>query len=217
MPSRRAILPVLILAGCATAAGHGNPGQDASNQQHDAPGGGDGPPHIPDSPAGGCAMPFTGALATWTLTGAAGTQATTAASTTAQGVTAGAIARSAGLVATAGTNSINSSNWPAAATLDSTRYYTFSLTPPSGCAMDLTQLAIDLHKSNSGPAMAAIATSDDAFTQTTSVGPDVASTPALAVTGSTASVEIRVYGFAAGNPLGTLRVQNTLSVTGSLH
>jgi hypothetical protein len=200
------------------AQGHGNPGQDASNhEQQDAPIGGDGPPHIPDTPSGGCTMAFTGVLATWTFVGAAGTQASTAAATMAPGITAGAISRSQGLVATGGTGSINSNNWPLVTTLDPNRYYTFSVAPPSGCMMDLTQLAIDLKSSMTGPTMGAIATSDDAFTQTTSVGPNVASTPSLAVTGSTASVELRVYGYAAGMTPGTMRVQNTLSVTGALH
>jgi hypothetical protein len=134
----------------------------------------------------------------------------------APGVTAGAISRSQALVAVSGSGSINSNNWPPTVTLDSTRYYTFSVAPPSGCAMDLTQLAIDLKSSASGPTMGVIASSDDAFTQSTSVATNAASTPSLAVTGSTASVELRIYGYAASMTAGTMRVQNTLSVTGAL-
>src|SRR5256885_14545683 len=66
---------------------------DANAPMHDAPSS----IHSPDAPpASGCAQAFTGVLATWSLTGAAGNQASSAASSTATGVTAGALTRSAG-------------------------------------------------------------------------------------------------------------------------
>src|SRR4051812_12191031 len=71
----------------------------------------------------GCA--FSGALATWTFTTEAGSQASTAASSTSHGVTASGVQRSTGLTAVSGQNSINSSGWPTAATVDTTKYYTF--------------------------------------------------------------------------------------------
>jgi hypothetical protein len=217
--------PVLALAACATAAGHTEHADARAHVFEDAPdNNNDGPPVIdappdapPDAPSGSCAMPFSGVLATWTFTGAAGNQATTAAASTAPGVTAGGISRSTGLNAVSGAGSINSSGWPTATALNPNFYYTFSVTPPAGCAMDLTQLAIDAKASSSGPAMSSVATNADSFAATTAVSTTAPSTPALAVSSSTASVEIRVYGFHAGSASGTFRVQNTLTVTGALH
>jgi hypothetical protein len=41
--------------------------------------------------------------------------------------------------------------------------------------------------------------------------------PTLTVSSTSGSVEIRIYGFSASSTSGTMRLQNTLSVTGSLH
>ena len=103
-----------------------------------------------------------------------------------------------------------------AATLDVTKYYTFSITPPSGCAMTLTSAAVDAKSSGTGPTMAAIATSADTYTATAAVSTTAASTPALTVVGATGAIEIRIYGYAASATGGTMRLQTTLSVSGSL-
>jgi hypothetical protein len=222
MSFRPCVLVITALAACATASSQ-QPGgtTDAPPGHSDAPGGGDGlPPHIDaaiDAPPGSCQTPFTGALATWSFTGESGSQAQTAATAMATGVTAGPVSRSSALTVASGVGSINSSNWPTAAALDSTKYYTFSVTPPTGCSMDLTKLSIDAKSSGTGPTMAVVATSNDSYGATAAVSTTAASMPALTVTGATGAIEIRVFGFAASGTGGTMRIQNTLTVTGSLH
>ena len=139
------------------------------------------------------------------------------AASTATGVTAGTLTRAAALTAQSGAGSINGSNWPTAAALDTTKYFAFTLTAPTGCSgMTLTSIAIDLKASGTGPANGAIATSKDTFATTTPVGTSAPSTPTVSAT-ATGQLEIRVYGYAAGGTGGTLRVQNTLTVNGTIH
>jgi hypothetical protein len=209
--------------GCAAATGRDTPsgsidapssgGSDASTNQNRP----DAPVRI-DAPqvTGSCSTPFSGVLATWDFTGAAGNQASTSASQSATGVSAGDAARSASLTAMTGANSINSSGWATGASPDPTKFYTFGLQPPSGCSMTLTSLAIDTKASATGPSSASVATSDDGFTQSSDVNPNAATAPALSVNASTAIVELRVYGYGASSASGTFRIQNTLTVTGSL-
>jgi len=222
MLSRSCVLGLTALAACATASSSQQQGTaDAPSGHSDGPGGGDGlPPHIDaaiDAPPGSCATPFTGALATWSFTGESGSQAQTAATAMATGVTAGPVSRSSALTVASGVGSINSSGWATTATLDSTKYYTFSVTPPSGCSMDLTKLSIDAKSSGTGPTMAVVATSADSYGQTAAVSTTAASMPTLTVTGATGAIEIRVFGFSASGTGGTMRIQTTLSVTGSVH
>jgi hypothetical protein len=219
---------VVMLAGCASASmqsGDASHGVDASHDDADidAPAGHadaavDAAPH-PDGPSGSCASAMTGTLAVWSFTSEAGNQTQTAASMTATGVTAGAVSRSTGLVATSGSMSINSSMWSQSATNDGTTYYTFSVTPPAGCTMDLTQLAVDTKASSTGAHSAAVGTSADAFAATTAVSATTTATvtnAALSVSGATGAIELRVFGWAATATGGTFRIENTLTLTGTL-
>jgi hypothetical protein len=199
------LLPVALCAGCATAIAPdptGGPGPGSPDAQG-------------SSPTGGCS--FSGTLATWSFAGQPGTESSIAPTSTAGGATASDVTRAATLTATSGTDSLNSSGWPTSAQVATSKYYALSLTPPSGCTLDLGSIAIDAKSSSTGPAHAAVATSADGFAQTTTVSTSGASTPALSVTGMSAPVEIRIYGFAAAGTPGTMRLQNTLTVTGSLH
>jgi hypothetical protein len=173
---------------------------------------------MPDAPpSSSCAQPFTGVLATWTLTGQAGNQASTPATSTATGVTAGALARSAGLTAVSGANSINASGWPTTSTADTTKYFTLTVTPPSGCSLAISSAAIDVAHSGTGPATGALATSADSYAQQLSISTSTATTPSLVVSGGTTQLEIRIYGYMASSASGTMRLQNTVTLTGSLH
>jgi hypothetical protein len=165
-------------------------------------------------PTSGCA--FAGVLATWTFTNEAGNQASTAVGSSATGVTATAVQRSAGLTPVSGANSINSSSWPTAATPDLTKYYTFSVTPPAGCMLAITTLAIDAKASGTGPAMASAGTSVDAFAQKTTLSTSAPGTITLNTTPTTNAVEVRVFGYSAGAAGGTLRLQTTLTIDGSI-
>ncbi len=168
------------------------------------------------SGSGTCTMRFSGVLATWDLTAQPGSQTSTPSTSSAPGVVAGELARAPSLTASAGTGSINSTNWPTSSQLDPTKFYTFSVTPPSGCALSLSSLAIDVTASGTGPTSAAVATSGDAFAQTTPVSTSAPSTPSLAVTVAHGALELRVYGFGASATGGTMRVQNMLAVSGAL-
>ena len=76
-------------------------------------------------------------------------------------------------------------------------------------------MAIDVSASATGPANASVGTSADTFTHAVQISTSAPSTPALTVS-ATGALEVRIYGFAASATTGTMRVQNMLSVTGSL-
>lgn len=162
-------------------------------------------------------MAFTGVLASWDLSSAAGSQVSSAAASSAAGVTAGVLTRAPLLTATSGTGSINSSNWATAAQPDPTKYYTFSITPPAGCTLSVSALAIDVLASGTGPASASVGTSVDAFAQNIPVSTATPSTPLLTVNGAHGALELRVFGYSASAATGTMRIENTLSITGALH
>ena len=211
----RRVLLLTLLGGCATARQESHDDSDASEI--------DAAVQTPDAAratadaattTGTCA--FTGVLATYSFTGATGNQAQTPVTSTATGVVAGAITRAPTLTAVSGATSINSSNWPTAAQPDATKYYSFTLTPPSGCKLSITSAAIDAKASSTGPAMASLATGTDSYAAQVAVAPSAPSSPALAVTDAAGAVEIRIYGYGASSTGGTFRIQNTLTVTGSL-
>lgn len=205
---------VVALTGCATATQSIG---DAPRATSDGPSGTtDGPAATHDAPAGSCATPTSGMIAAWSFIGEPGTQTMTAASAMAAGITADPVSRSAGLAGLAGMNSINASNWPAAPALDVTKYFTFAVTPPGGCVLDLTSLAIDTKTSTSGPSSAVVATSADGFGQTAAVPLNTPGTTSLLVTGAAGMVEVRVFGYAASSTAGSLRIQNTLTLNGTL-
>jgi len=157
----------------------------------------------------------TGTLVSYDFTGQPGNQTSTAATSKMGGITAGAITRST-VTATSGADSINASDWSTSG-VDMSRYYTFTLTPSGGCALDVTSISIDTKASTTGPTSASIATSEDNFATTTSFTPGSATKVSLSVTGATKAVEVRVYGFSASGTTGTWRVENTLTATGALH
>jgi hypothetical protein len=168
-----------------------------------------------DSGGGGCT--FTGVLATYDFTGQPGNQASTPATSSQTNVTAGAVSRAAALTATAGVDSINSSGWGTTANVDTTRYYTFSITPKGSCTLDVTSLSMTTQASGTGPTKGSVATSDDAFAAKTSFTPGAAAQPSLSVNGATGAIEVRVYGFGASGAGGTMRITTTLTVSGALH
>jgi hypothetical protein len=212
MAPRHTGLLTMWLAACATAAeppGGSGAGEDASIDATTSTGSADGA--MP-----GCAQAFAGTLATWDFTTEPGNQPSTAVKMTATGVTAGPIQRAPTLTTVAGANSINSSNWSTAAQPDTSKYYAFTITPPSGCTLSIATLALDAKASPTGPAMAAVATSINAFTQPVAISTAVPSTPSLATAAQSSMIEVRVFGFGAMATNGTLRLQGTLSIMGSL-
>ncbi len=169
-----------------------------------------------DTPASTCTMAFTGPLATWSMVGEPGSQTQTAAFMSAPGVVATSIVRAAPLIVADGIGSINASNWSTDPSPDLTKYFTISLTPPTGCALAVNSVAIDAKSSTTGPLSAALATSADTFSATSPVSTAMPSTVTLMVTDKTGPLEIRIYGYSAAAMGGTLRVQNMLTVSGTL-
>jgi hypothetical protein len=166
--------------------------------------------------SGACTMPFTGELGKWVFTGASGSQPSTASTTNAPGVVAGRITRSPAVMPTAGADSINATNWPTSGQLDPASYFTLSLSAPAGCAISVTAMSIDVLSSGTGPASASIASSADNFAATTSIGTASPSSPTLTASSASGTLELRIFGFAAAATTGTMRVQNTMSITGAV-
>ena len=138
------------------------------------------------------------------------------ATSSAAGVAAGRFGRSSALSSYSGSGSINSTNWSTTSQLDATKYYTVTIAPPSGCALSITSISVDAKASSSGPSSAVIGTSLDNFSQKGIVSTSVPSTPTMSVSNATNSVEVRIYAYSATSSSGTLRVQNTFTVSGSL-
>jgi hypothetical protein len=170
------------------------------------------------SGSGTCSSPFSGVIATWDFTSASGSQTTTSSSNAANGVIAGDIGRSSQLVASTGSGSINSSNWSTSSSDDQSTYYTLSVTPPSGCSLSLSSMSIEAKASGTGPSSVEVGTSDDSFGSTSSITTaGSTSTPALSVNGASDAVEVRVFGYGASGSNGTLRLSETLTLTGSIN
>ncbi len=160
---------------------------------------------------------YSGTLATFDLSSQSGSETTAPATSSATGVTASALSRAAALTATSGSGSINSSNWPTAASADATRYYSFSVTPASGCALSLSTLAIGTHASSTGPANGDVATSGDAFgTHFGTFSGTATTNVSFSAVGGSSAIEIRVYGYGASSTAGTWRIENTMTLSGSI-
>lgn len=171
----------------------------------------------PDSPGPTEGCSFTGKLVTFDLSTIGGSSDLTPRSH-APGLTVTPLTR-VGVTAVSSSGAMNASSWPTG-DADSSKHYTFSVRPPSGCALTLASLAIDLRASNTGPEMAAVGTSADsyatleAFPVSTAGGTKVV--PLSGIHSVEDALEIHVYGFAASSSAGTLRIQNELTLIGSL-
>ncbi len=60
-------------------------------------------------------------------------------------------------------------------------------------------------------------TSADGFVFPENVSTSMPSTPALTVSDAGSAVELRIFGFFAATGSGTLRLQDTLTLSGTLH
>jgi hypothetical protein len=158
----------------------------------------------------------SGGLVTFDLTAQPGNEVS-APATSAVGVIGGGLSRAAALTAELGSGSINSTGWTTGATASASDYYTFTVTPGAGCTVTLTSIAIDAKASSTGPAKGNVATSADAFgTHTASFAGTSTPTVTLTGVGGTGAIELRVYGFGAKDSTGTFRIENTLTLSGSI-
>jgi hypothetical protein len=158
----------------------------------------------------------SGGLVTFDLTAQPGNEVS-APATSSTGLTSSALSRAAALTPELGSGSINSTGWTTSGTADPSDYYTFTVTPGSGCTVTLTSVAIDVQASSTGPSKGDVATSADAFaTHTASFAGTSTPTVTLTGVGGTGAIELRVYGYGAQDPTGTFRIQNTLTLSGSI-
>jgi hypothetical protein len=171
-------------------------------------------------------------ITTYDFTNALGNQASTTASLVAGNMTADPISRGPGLSLSAGADSISAGNWTTAGTIDLSDYYTFTLTPATGFGLDLNTIEFSDRRSATAPLNMAIRSSLDAFAgdiTTLTLANDTSFhrqiiTLGPAFDGITSAVEFRLYGYNAGNSLGTLRIggdgsvgtPNNLIVTGAV-
>lgn len=167
-------------------------------------------------PGGHCTMGGGGQIALWDLSGSPGDQASNPAAMTLAGVAAQPLTRSATLMATAGTSSINSSNWPTSGQADPASYYTLSLAAPSGCSLQLSGIMVDVKSSSSGPTSGSLATSEDGFSQQLPVSTTTPANVSISVTAMSGMLELRIYGFAAQASTGTMRIENQLVIMGTV-
>ena len=194
------------------------PGNDASVPDSGTPDTNP-PPPPPDANPTACATHgYSGPLATFSLGSQPGSETSASVTSTGGGVTASALSRSSGLTSVSGAGSINSSGWSTNSSADPSLYYTLSITPGSNCTVTVTTVAYDLKASTTGPSKADLATSADNFA---SHGASFAATGTgnAAVSSATSSgpLEIRVYGYGASSSSGTLRIENSLVVNGTIN
>ena len=172
------------------------------------------------SPAGDGGCPGHGtseALLTFDLSSLSGITTSVMPTTTVAGVTGGALSRSAALTAVSASGGFNSSGWGSGSSADATKYDTFTVIPAAGCTVMLSSVALDVSASGSGPTNGDVATSANAFA-THSTAFAGTSTPTVTLTASgTGAVEVRIYGYGATSSGGTMRIQNTLTLTGSVN
>jgi hypothetical protein len=170
----------------------------------------------PTGPGGHCTQGGGGQIALWDLTGQPGTQTSSPAANTLAGVTAQPLARSSALMPSPGTDSISSSNWPTSFQADPGSYYTLSLAAPSGCMLSISSVMLDVKSSSTGPVSAVLSTSEDGFMQQAPVSTASPGEVSISVTSMTGMIELRVFGFAAPASTGTMRIENQLTIMGTV-
>ena len=80
----------------------------------------------------------------------------------------------------------------------------------------MTSVAIDAKSSGTGPSTAEIATSADQFAQNATISTSSPTTVPIAMSAVSGTLEVRVFGFGATGASGTMRVQGSLTVTGTI-
>lgn len=166
-------------------------------------------------PTSGGPCTFTGELVAYDLATIVGTS-NVPATRTGGSVTTTALSH-AGVTAVSSSQAMNASNW-STSSMDTSKYFSFSVTPPSGCSLKLTSLSIDLKASNTGPSNAAVATSLDGFASTKTVTVSTAGgAQTVTLTGTKAgTIEVHVLGYNASSAQGTLRLESVVSLQGQV-
>ncbi|WP_375437107.1 T9SS type A sorting domain-containing protein [uncultured Hymenobacter sp.] len=155
-------------------------------------------------------------LATYTFTGATGSEATFPVEAQPVNVLFSSMSRGTGVTASAGANTFAATNWTAS-NFDANDYFAFSVQPSVGFRMRLDSLVLDERRSNTGIRDWAIRSSLDNFTATiiaVNVADDDQTRANKKITlpasfaALTAPVEFRIYGYNAEAAGGSWRVDN---------
>jgi len=122
----------------------------------------------------------------------------------------------AGLTANAGGNAYNATGWPSAGTISTGSYFSFTLTPNAGYAINFESFVFSRQRSGTGPLTWAVRSSLDnfaanigeTFSPGTSNGSTTINISSTAYQNITAPVTFRVYGWGATGATGTGRISD---------
>ena len=173
--------------------------------------------HAIDDQGSTCAWSgYAGALATFAFDGDPGSEASVAGVAATGGVTSSALSRSLALTPTKASGSLSASHWGTGESADAGRYFTFTITPASGCTLSLDAVRVGLRASTTGPKAVDIATSADGFAAHTASVPGTSEPTASLTATSSGAIEIRIYGYQASSSAGTLRIVDTVTLSGEI-
>jgi hypothetical protein len=139
----------------------------------------------------------------------------TAGQTVDPNITVTGIGRGPGTLAANSIDSYNANNWNNGGAIDLTDYFTFTLTPNAGKAINFVSFVFTLQRSNQGPVNIALRSSVDAFTA--NIGSPATSTGStlntISLSGAsyqniTTAIEFRIYGWNSTNNGGALSVND---------
>lgn len=161
-------------------------------------------------------------LASFTFTGATGSEATRTAETVNGLTTAPAISRGSGVSGSAGANAFAATGWTTGDVLLADDFFTFTVTPNVGGTISLTQLTFDERRSGTGPRLLSVRSSLDNFATDVAAFtiPDDDLTRNRTVTlpaaflNVSAPIELRFFGFDSEAEGGSWRLDN-INVFGS--
>jgi len=156
-------------------------------------------------------------LASFSFNGGAGDEVTASADSLQTTIDAAVVARGSGVSPAAGQFTFAANGWTQGTAIDVNDYFTLTVTPAAGVAMQLGALELDERRSGTGIRQWSVRSSLDNFAADLQVFavPDDTLTRAnqrvmlgAAFANLTAPIEFRIYGFAAEAAAGTWRIDN---------
>lgn len=158
---------------------------------------------------------------TYDFSGLHGTPASSTVTSGMANLTEGAITRSSGIGAIASNGIFASNGWTSSNSVGTSDYYTFTLTPDAGYALDLTSLVFSAQSNFAGPDRWAVRSSLDHFSANLATGTTGTNASRNTVTFGSAlatltnALELRIYGYASGNNENSNSSQFWLGATSS--
>ncbi len=165
-----------------------------------------------------------GQILTFEFDGIGGSEATVNSNTNDANLASSTISRGSGLSGQNNQDRFNSKNW-SLNTLDLTDYLSFTVSPNAGYQVSITSIEIKHERSSQGPTSFALRSSIDGFSTdlgtftspNTNLLQDVIN---LNISNQASAIEFRIYGFSAGNDIGTWgpgdNAGNDIIVSGSV-